>query len=205
MYAESPARKKTHAGVAGNARLTGGAAAMLLVLLAIEGATIPFIGSLLGPHIFIGMLLIPPVLLKLGSTGYRFARYYTDNPSYRAKGPPPLLMRLLAPGVVLTTLALFGTGVALLIAGRDSSLPLSLLHKVSFIAWVALMTVHVLGHLLHVPELALPDWRRAGGREARLAGSGLRIALLGGSLLAGLALALATISLAGPWLSPAGQ
>ena len=68
-------------GVAGNARLTGGVAAALLVLLAAEGATIPFIGQLLGPHIFIGMLLIPPVLLKLGSTGYRFARYYSGDPA----------------------------------------------------------------------------------------------------------------------------
>ena len=193
MYSESPAAVRD--GVAGNARLTGGAAAMLLVLLAIEGATIPLIGSLLGPHIFIGMLLIPPVLLKLGSTGYRFARYYTGDPAYVRKGPPTLPMRLLAPGVVLTTLALFGTGVALLIAGRDSGLPLTLLHKASFIVWFALMAVHVLGHLLHVPQLALPDWRRSGGREAALAGSGLRLALLATSMLAGLALALATISL----------
>jgi len=187
-------------GVAGNARLTGGAAAMLLVLLAIEGATVPFIGPLVGPHIFVGMLLIPPVLLKLGSTGYRFARYYSGNPSYRREGPPSLPMRLLAPGVVLMTLALFGTGVALLIAGPETD-TLNFLHKASFIAWFALMAVHVLGHLLHVPQLALPDWRRSGGREAALAGSGLRVALLATSMLAGLALALATISLAGPWLS----
>jgi hypothetical protein len=199
MYSESPATVRD--GVAGNARLTGGAAAMLLVLLAIEGATIPFIGSLVGPHIFIGMLLIPPVLLKLGSTGYRFARFYSGDPSYLRKGPPPLPMRLLAPGVVLTTLALFVTGVALLIVGPDSGLPLSFLHKASFIAWVVLMTVHVLGHMLHIPQLALPDWRRSGGREAALAGSGLRLALLATSMLGGLALALATISLAGPWLS----
>jgi len=45
-------------GVAGNARLTGAVAAALLVLLAAEGATIPFIGQLLGPHIFIGLLLV---------------------------------------------------------------------------------------------------------------------------------------------------
>ena len=38
MYNE---RNPVRDGVAGNARLTGGAAAMLLVLLAIEGATIP--------------------------------------------------------------------------------------------------------------------------------------------------------------------
>jgi hypothetical protein len=198
MYKEG--KVSVRDGVAGNARLTGGAAAMLLVLLAIEGATIPFIGSLVGPHIFIGMLLIPPVLLKLGSTGYRFARYYSGDLSYRRKGPPPLPMRLLAPGVVLTTLALFGTGVALLIVGPGSDF-LSFLHKASFIAWVALMSVHVLGHLLEVPRLAIPDWRRHGGREAQLADSGLRVLLLATSIAAGLAVALATLSLAGPWLS----
>jgi hypothetical protein len=198
MYSESTAPVRD--SVAGNARLTGGAAAMLLVLLAIEGATIPLIGSLPGPHIFIGMLLIPPVLLKLGSTGYRFARYYSGNPSYLRKGPPAPLMRLLAPGVVLTTLALFGTGVALLVEGPHNG-SLTFLHRASFIAWFALMAVHVLGHMLHIPPLALPDWRRSGGREAALAGSGLRVTLLATSMLAGLALALATISLAGPWLS----
>jgi hypothetical protein len=66
---------QTHDGVAANARLTGAVSAALLVLLIGEGATIPFLGPLLGPHIFIGLLLIPPVLLKLASTGYRFARY----------------------------------------------------------------------------------------------------------------------------------
>ncbi len=198
MYSESTAPVRE--GVAGNARLTGGAAAMLLVLLAIEGATVPLIGRLRGPHIFIGMLLIPPVLLKLGSTGYRFARYYSGNPPYRRKGPPPLPMRLFAPGVVLTTMALFGTGVALLIAGPGNH-SLIFLHKASFILWFALMAVHVLGHLLEVPQLALPDWRGSGGREAALAGSGLRLTLLATSMLAGLVLALATFSLAAPWLS----
>lgn len=198
MYSE--ARAATRDGVAANARLTGGAAAILLLLLALEGATIPFIGSLIGPHVFIGMLLIPPVALKLGSTGWRLARYYLRNPPYRRKGPPPLPMRLLAPGVVLTTLALFATGVGLAVAGPAHP-AWKLLHKGSFIAWFVLMTVHVLGHVLEVPELAAPDWRRAGGREARLAGSGLRVVTLAGSLLAGLVLALATVSLIGPWLS----
>lgn len=198
MYSDG--RAAVRDGVAGNARLTGGAAAMLLVLLAIEGATIPLIGPLLGPHIFIGMLLIPPVLLKLGSTGYRFLRYYANSPPYRHKGPPPLPMRLLAPGVVVTTLALFGTGVALLIAGPGNG-SLGFLHKASFIAWLALMAIHVLGHLFEVPRLAGPDWRASGGREAALAGSGTRVMLLTTTLATGLGLALATISLAGPWLS----
>jgi hypothetical protein len=188
----------TRDGVAGNARLTGGVAAALLVLLAAEGATIPFIDQLLGPHIFIGMLLIPPVLLKLGSTGYRFARYYSGNPAYVRKGPPNIALRVLAPGVVFSTLALFGTGVALLVAGPPSN-TLMFAHKLSFIAWVALMTLHVLGHLLEVPALALPDWRHSGSREAQLAGAGTRTMALGLAILAGTALALLTYSAAGPW------
>lgn len=190
---------KLRDGVAGNARLTGAAAAALLVLLAAEGATIPFIGQLLGPHIFIGMLLIPPVALKLGSTGYRFARYYTGSLPYKQKGPPLLVLRVLAPGVVLTTLALFGTGVALLIDGPPSN-TLIFAHKLSFIAWVALMTLHVLGHLLEVPSLASADWRRAGPPEARLAGAGLRTLSLATAILAGVAVAVLTYSVAQPWL-----
>ena len=187
-------------GVAGNARITGTAAAVLLILLAAEGATIPFIGQLVGPHVFIGMLLVPPVLLKLASTGYRFVRYYAGSSRYRHKGPPSLPMRALAPGVVLSTLALFATGIALAIAGPEGSGELKFLHKASFIAWFGLMAIHVLGHLLELPRLVLPDWRRNAGREAALAGSGLRIALVSAALLAGFALALATISLAGPWI-----
>lgn len=186
-------------GVAGNARLTGAVAAALLILLAAEGATIPLIGQLLRPHVFIGMLLIGPVTLKLASTGYRFARYYTGSPAYVSKGPPHPALRLLAPGVVLTTLALFGTGVALLLAGPPSE-TLLFAHKASFIAWVTLMTLHVLGHLLELPALALPDWRASGPQEARLAGTGARALLLAASLVAGTALALLTYSLAGPWL-----
>jgi hypothetical protein len=127
-------------GVTANARLTAAVALSLLILLAAEGATIPFIGQLLGPHIFIGMLLIPPVLLKLGTTGYRFARYYTHEPRYVRRGPPDIVMRLLAPGVVLTTLVLFGTGVALLVQGPPSD-TLRFAHKPGFFAWVGLMAL----------------------------------------------------------------
>jgi hypothetical protein len=192
---------EARAGTEGNARLTGGSAAVLLVLLAAEGATIPFVGRLVAPHIFIGMLLVPPVLLKLASTGYRFARYYAGSSAYRRKGPPPLPLRVLAPGVVLTTLALFATGIALAVSGPQGSGELKFLHQASFVAWFGAMTIHVLAHALELPSLALPDWRRGGGREATLAGAGLRIVLLCGAVVAGLALALATVSLAAPWLS----
>lgn len=190
-------------GVEGNSRITGGAAAILLALLAVEGATIPLIGQLLGPHIFIGMLLVAPVALKLGSTGYRFVRYYSGTPAYVRKGPPPIILRLLGPIVVLTSVMLFATGIALLVAGPPSN-TLILAHKVSFILWFGAMTIHVLGHVLEIPSLAMPDWRRHGGREAELAGSGARVVLLLGSLALGLALALATYSAAGPWIAAHG-
>jgi hypothetical protein len=187
-------------GVTGNARITGMVAVVLLVLLAAEGATIPFIGQLLGPHIFIGMLLLGPVALKLASTGYRLARYYSRSPAYLRKGPPALGLRLLAPAVVISTVALFGTGLALLIVGRGDD-QLKFLHKLSFIVWVAFMTVHVLAHLLELPRLAAPDWRRSAPPAARLAGAGPRILLVASSLAAGLALAFLALSVAGSWLS----
>jgi hypothetical protein len=186
-------------GVVGNARLTGAVAVALLVLLVAEGATIPFIGQLLGPHIFIGLLLVPPVVLKLASTGYRFARYYTQDEPYVRKGPPPTVLRFVAPGLVLTTLALFGTGIALIFAGPPSN-TLIFAHKLSFFAWVGLMVLHILGHLLGLPRLASADWRRHGPREARLAGAGLRASALAGTIVLGVALGFVALSVGRPWL-----
>jgi hypothetical protein len=186
-------------GVTGNARLTGAVAVALLILLAAEGMTIPFIGQLLGPHIFIGLLLIPPVAVKLASTGYRFSRYYAHDEAYVRKGPPPTALRLLAPGVVLTTVALFGTGVALLFAGPPSN-TLIFAHKLSFIAWVALMALHVLGHLLELPRLASADWRRRGPREARLPGAGMRASAIAGAIVLGVGLGFLALSVGKPWL-----
>jgi hypothetical protein len=118
-------------GTEGNERLTTTAAAVLLVLLAVEGATLLSIRSLLSlsVHVFIGMLLIPPVLLKLASTGSRVACYYAGRREYRQKGPPALLMRLLvAPVVVASTAGLFASGVALIVVGPGRGFLLGL-HK----------------------------------------------------------------------------
>jgi hypothetical protein len=64
----SRAERRFDADVEGNARLTAASAAVLLV-----------------------------VLLKVGSTCWRFARYYGGAPAYRRKGPPPVVLRLLGP------------------------------------------------------------------------------------------------------------
>ncbi|HEY6031322.1 MAG TPA: hypothetical protein VIU44_12185 [Gaiellaceae bacterium] len=73
-------------GSDGNSRLTALTAAVLLVLLAGEGATLLSLQTLLSWHIFVGMLLVPIVGLKLASTGHRFLRYYTRRAEYVLAG-----------------------------------------------------------------------------------------------------------------------
>src|SRR3954453_21546260 len=119
-------------GIKGNEALTDIAGVVLIVLLLAEGITIIDMGGLLTLHMFIGLVLIPPVLVKLGSTGYRFARYYLRTSAYREKGPPLTLLRLMAPVLVLTTVGVFATGVLLLLLGHRSD-TLIQIHKVCFI------------------------------------------------------------------------
>ena len=66
-------RRLFQGGSDGNARLTAAAAVVLLVLLAAEGLTLlGGVGRLLTPHIFIGLLLIPPVVadVSMGNATY---------------------------------------------------------------------------------------------------------------------------------------
>jgi len=184
-------------GPDGNARLTGMTASLLIVLLAIEGVTILFLRPLLSVHIFVGMLLIPPVLLKLGSTGWRFARYYLGAAAYRAKGPPALLMRMLGPLVIVATAALFSTGVALIVLGPHEGRGIVLgLHKASFIVWLVVTGLHVLVYAPRLPRLLTGDFRP----RQRIGGAQLRRGALAAALVAGATLAAATFPLAGPWL-----
>src|ERR1700730_12418682 len=110
--AASPrAERLTGGGPRGNERLTGATGAVLIGLLALIGVTIISIRPLIWVHLFLGILLIGPVVLKIGTTGYRFVRYYTRDPSYRRKGPPPPMLRLvIAPVVVASTVVAFATG-----------------------------------------------------------------------------------------------
>jgi hypothetical protein len=174
-------------GVKGNARLTGSVAAVLLVLLAVEGVTVLRVGSLLTLHVFVGFVLIPPILLKVASTGYRFVRYYAGSPAYRHKGPPPLALRLLGPMVVVLTLTLFITGVALLFASASLRSLLLTLHQVSFVLWFVVMTVHVLGHIRETAQLAPRDLYRRTRHQVR--GAGLRQWLLLAGVVLGVFLA----------------
>jgi hypothetical protein len=186
----------------GNERLTAATGIVLMLLLAALGVTIVRIGQLLSVHLFIGLLLIPPIALKLASTGYRFVRYYTNNRVYRERGAPPTPLRLLAPLVVLFTVSVFATGVALLFVGPDSGGVLRLLHKASFFAWLAVTAIHVLAHL---PDLSRAFLRREAGRleyNPYVAGRTSRTMSLSGALVGGLVLALLLVPHFGSWTHP---
>jgi hypothetical protein len=173
---------------------------VLVVLLAALGLTILSIQSLIWWHFLLGMLLIPPVLLKLASTGWRFIRYYAGTPEYVRRGPPLLPLRLMAPLLIAATLAVFATGVALLVVGPAGGLLVGL-HKASFIAWFAVTAVHVLAHVRPLSRLVAADWRlRPVPSERRVPGTSWRLWLLAVTLVAGAVLAAATVHYAEPWV-----
>jgi hypothetical protein len=198
-------------GTGGNERLTSLTGAVLIVLLAVLGLTIIALSRLLWLHLFLGMLLIGPVALKLSSTGYRFVRYYTSNPAYRGKGPPPTPLRLLAPIVVLTTLVVFVSGVALLLVGPSSRVTLLPIHKVSFFIWLAFMAIHVLAHLPSIPRALGSDFGRSRLQHDPVGDSGYdvpgrngRALSLLAALSAGVLIAVLVIPQFAPWLNAQG-
>jgi hypothetical protein len=199
-YRGTRRRRDATGGAEGNERLTALTGITLLVLFAAEGVTILSVRRMLTLHFFLGMLLIGPVALKTCSTIYRFVRYYAGAAAYRRKGPPAPLLRLLGPVVVLTSVAVIGSGVMLALTGPGGRVWL-FLHKAAFVLWFGAMTVHVLAYVWRVPRLALGDLASRAGRRANqvLAGQAARWLLLTASVLAGLLLALLTIHRAGAW------
>ncbi len=197
---EAPSESQAAQGLdtaEGNERLTAMTGAVLLILLAVECYTILRIGRLLTLHVFLGMLLLGPVVLKAGSVLYRFVRYYTGSAPYRRKGPPALLLRVIGPVIMLLTACVFGSGVMLVVTGPSYGPPTGWLevHRISFIAWAFFITIHVLAYVPRLPRLLAAEGRAM----AVLGGRSTRLALLIAAILAGLVIALLTVHLAGKW------
>jgi hypothetical protein len=76
---------------------------------------------------------------------------------------------MLAPLLVASTLALFGTGVAMIVVGHRGG-QLRTLHTFSFVAWGVLIAIHVLAYLKRVFHDGVADWR--GNASDVLAGVG---------------------------------
>jgi hypothetical protein len=92
------------------------------------------------------------------------------------------LRALVAPVVVLSTIALFGTGVALLALGQTHGTLVGL-HKASFLVWLPATGIHVFAHLRKLPSRLF----------RRLPQLGLRLATLSAALAAGAAVVVFTL------------
>jgi hypothetical protein len=157
--------------VAANERLTAVNGALLYVLLAAIAVTVLFIRPLLPWHYVVGILFIPPLALKLFSTGYRFARYYGHDPAFRLAGAPPLLLRfVVAPVLVVSTIVVFGTGLELWMFGLRFGGAWITAHTLSAVVFMVAVTVHSLSHLRRSAEAAMDEVSTPRSRRGLIAG-----------------------------------
>lgn len=187
-------------GPAGNARLTAWTGLVLLVLFVAELVTLLDVRGLISWHLALGVALVPPALLKTATTGWRILRYYVGNVPYREAGPPPVALRLLGPLVVVGTLALLGTGVALVLLGEPRSrqtlvaafglrIDVVTLHQAAFAVWAVVTGLHVLAR-------TVTAWQLTRGGRSRVPAAGRRLVTLVAVL--GLSVALVGWVLASP-------
>lgn len=185
------------ANVEGNTRLTAATGTLLTLLLLVEGFTILDVRGYITLHAAVGLILIGPVALKIVTTTYRFVRYYTGRDAYVRKGPPNIVLRVAGPLVVLSTVALLGTGVVL-VTDHGSSGTWVTLHQASFFVWIAVTALHFLGHLRDAAVGTARELRPASGDPARR-GRAVRLLAVGGALAVGALLAAAFTPSASSW------
>jgi len=189
----------TQSAVVGNERMTALAGAVLLVLILVELVTAAYLTALLSAHVFAGVLLAGPLIVKLGSTGWRFLRYYTGSPAFVRRGPPRLALRVLAPLLIATTLVVIGSGIGLVVTGPRYAGPLLPLHGFSVLIWFPLNAIHVFAHIRRVPRLVSDDWSKPSVERAP--GRGLRLGMNLGALMGGALAAILLLPVAVPWIA----
>lgn len=193
-------------GTAGNAALSAWTGLLLLVLFAAEGITVLSVNSMMTWHVVVGALIVPPLLLKIGSTGWRMISYYARRAAYVRSGPPPMLLRLLGPLVVITSVVLLGSGVVLILIGqsrsRDALLTFAgfrvdwiFIHQVSFFAWFAVMALHVIGRFVPALQIASDRMRR----PRAVPGITSRLIAVAAAAALGVVLAFVLVSAEGSW------
>ena len=193
-------------GPAGNALLTAWLGVLLLAAFLVELVTLASLHQLVSVHIFVGTLLVPLALLKTATTTWRMVGYYAGASRYRQAGPPPILLRVLGPAVVLTALAVLGTGLALVALGRDGSyqpfatvagfaLDPFTLHKIAFVLWLVVTAAHTLGRLIPALQLVI----NRGGRTRVVPGAPARLGVLLAAVAVSAAAGVVVLSASGSW------
>ncbi len=183
----------------GNERLTAAVGLLVLAPVVVEAATVLLgVHTFMSLHVFVGLALIPAVVLKLASTGWRFARYYTRSSAYVAQGPPQIAMRLLAPLFVTATVVLFGSGVAMGLLHGHALQIARRLHGPASVVWLVLLGVHVLVYLKRALRSAAEDARPGNRQPAR--GTAARAYALAAVVVCGLVVGGATVSAQHRWI-----
>ena len=186
--------------VDGNERITALAGAVLLALILVELVSAAILRTLLSVHVFVGVLLAGPLVVKLGSTGNRFLRYYTGSPAFVRRGPPRPALRVMAPLLIATTLVVIGSGIGLVVTGPRHAGPLLPLHGFSVLVWLPLIAIHVFAHIWRIPHLVADDWSNPSGRSLA-PGRGLRFGMNLGALMGGALAAILLLPVAVPWIA----
>jgi hypothetical protein len=183
----------------GNERLTAAIGLLVLAPVVVEVATIVLgVHTFMSLHVFVGLALIPAVLLKLASTGWRFARYYTRSRAYVAQGPPRIAMRLLAPLFVAATVVLFGSGVAMGLLHGHALQIARRLHGPASVIWLLLLGLHVLAYLGRALRSTAEDALPAKRKPVR--GMTARAYAVATVVICGLALGAATVPAQHRWV-----
>jgi hypothetical protein len=183
----------------GNERLTAAVGLLLLLPIGVEVLTVLLgVHTFMSVHVFVGLALIPPVLLKLGSTAWRFARYYTRSRPYVALGPPQIAMRVLAPLFVAATIVLFGSGVAMGLVHGQALDWARRLHGPASVIWLLLLGLHVLVYFTRAVRRTADDAAHEHRSLAR--GAAVRGLALAAAIVSGVVIAAATVPAQHHWI-----
>jgi uncharacterized membrane protein len=128
--------------VAGNLILTSHAGLVIVFLLVLLYFTGLEFAPLRAVHFGLGFALIPILLVKLGSTGWRAVNYYFDRDPYRAAGPPWLLPRIMAMPLTVCAVVATISGVVLWATGTDRG-TWATVHICSVISLAVVVVVHL--------------------------------------------------------------
>ncbi|MHB8191474.1 MAG: hypothetical protein ACYDHP_13880 [Ferrimicrobium sp.] len=181
------------------ARLMSLLGVVLFIGLAVEGITVVFIGQLIALHVLLAMILLPVMIYKIVIAFYRFSMYYLGARDFKNAGPPEMLLRVIGPLMILSTVVLMGSGIILIyqFPGTPIANFWRLVHQASFIVWFGVVTLHVLAYMRRAFGTAGDDIRHSRyhtliGRRGRLIS--IAISLIVGGLLASL-----VMPAVGPW------
>ena len=174
-------RRLLAGGSAGNGHLTAVIAAVLLVLLAIEGATLAATPTTAHRPRLRRDAADPRRRAEAREHGLAHAPLLPWRRRVRRSGPPPLMSRARRAGAHPLDACALCDGYRATRLGQTEGTLVGL-HKASFIVWFGAAAV-LLAHVSKLPRLL----------RTRAAGLGLRIALVIGAVAAGLVLAIATL------------